>query len=148
MVNTSIWIWGMLISSFSPGCGQVSIGTELRSISLRMFGLFYLSALLFSHSVVSYSLWPLQYARLPCPSPSSGACSNSCPLSQRCLSAWGVHKFRTGVNRYSLTPLFPWVSWPGQLILVLASNIALSVAQKGWTIPIRIVKHTVNRKWL
>ena len=40
MVNTSIWIWGMLISSFSPGCGQVSIGTELRSISLRMFGLF------------------------------------------------------------------------------------------------------------
>ena len=30
------------------------------------------------------SLWPhgLQYARLPCPSPAPGACSNSCPLSQ------------------------------------------------------------------
>ena len=26
----------------------------------------------------------LQYARLPCPSPSPGVCSNSCPLSQWC----------------------------------------------------------------
>ena len=26
----------------------------------------------------------LQHARLPCPSPSPGACSNSCPLSQWC----------------------------------------------------------------
>ena len=42
--------------------------------------------LLFSHSVVSDSLWPhgLQRARLPCPSPSPGVCSNSCSLSQWC----------------------------------------------------------------
>jgi len=42
--------------------------------------------LLFSHSVVSDSLWPhgLQHARLPCPSPSPGACSNLCPLSWWC----------------------------------------------------------------
>ena len=34
-------------------------------------------------SVASYSLWPyaLQHA---CPSPTPGACSNSCPLSQWC----------------------------------------------------------------
>ena len=40
----------------------------------------------FSHSVMSDSLWPreLQHARFPCPSPSPGACSNSCPLSQWC----------------------------------------------------------------
>ena len=40
----------------------------------------------FSHSVVSDSLWPhgLQHARLPCISPTPGACSNSCPLSQWC----------------------------------------------------------------
>ena len=37
-------------------------------------------------SVVSNSLRPhgLRHARLPCPSPSPGACSNSCPLSQWC----------------------------------------------------------------
>ena len=42
--------------------------------------------LLFSCSVVSSSFWPhgLQRASLPCPSPSSGSCSNSCPLSQWC----------------------------------------------------------------
>ena len=44
------------------------------------------SSVQFSRSVVSGSLWPhgLQHARPPCPSPSSGACSNSCPLSQWC----------------------------------------------------------------
>ena len=40
----------------------------------------------FSHSVVSNSLWPhgLQHARLPCPSPTPGAYSNSYPSSQWC----------------------------------------------------------------
>ena len=42
--------------------------------------------LLFSCSVISNSLWPhgLQYARLLCPSPSSRAYSNLCPLNQWC----------------------------------------------------------------
>ena len=40
----------------------------------------------FSHSVVSDSLWPcgLQHARPPCPSPTPGVYSHSCPLSQWC----------------------------------------------------------------
>ena len=44
--------------------------------------------LLFSHSVMSNSLWPhgLQHTRLPCPLLSPRACSNSCPLSWWCLS--------------------------------------------------------------
>ena len=42
--------------------------------------------LLFGCSVMSNSLWPngLQHARPPCPSPTSGACSNSCPSSRWC----------------------------------------------------------------
>ena len=38
----------------------------------------------FSHSVVSNSLQPhgRQRAKLPCPSPTPGAYTNSCPLSQ------------------------------------------------------------------
>ena len=37
----------------------------------------------FSHSIISDSLRPhrLQYTRLPCPSRTPGACTNSCPLS-------------------------------------------------------------------
>ena len=40
----------------------------------------------FSRSVVSNCLWPhgLQHARLPCPSPTPGAYSNSCSLSRWC----------------------------------------------------------------
>ena len=40
----------------------------------------------FSCSVMSDSLQPhgLHHARLPCPSPTPGACWNSCPLSWRC----------------------------------------------------------------
>ena len=42
--------------------------------------------LLFSNSVMSNSLQPhgLQLVRLPSPSPSLGACSNSCPLNEWC----------------------------------------------------------------
>ena len=40
----------------------------------------------FSRSVMSDSLWPheLQHARPPCPSPTPGVYSNSCPLSRWC----------------------------------------------------------------
>ena len=43
-------------------------------------------SVLFSHSVVSDSLWPhgLQHSRVPCPSSTPGACSNSCPSSWWC----------------------------------------------------------------
>ena len=42
------------------------------------------SSVQFSHSVMSDSLRPhgLQHTKPPCPSPSPGACSNSCPSSQ------------------------------------------------------------------
>ena len=59
----------------------------------------------FSRSVRSNSLQPhgLQHARLPCPSPSPGACSNSCPSSQWCHST-----ISSSVISYSLClPSFP-----------------------------------------
>ena len=44
------------------------------------------SSVQISRSVVSDSLWPhgLQHSRLPCPSPTPRACSNSCPSSWWC----------------------------------------------------------------
>ena len=58
----------------------------------------------FFHSVqsrVSDSLWPygLQHARLPCPSPTPGACSNSCPSSQ-----WCHLTISSSVNPFSSCP--------------------------------------------
>ena len=45
-----------------------------------------ISSVQFSCSVMSDSLWPhgLQHTRLPCPSPTPGVYSNSCPLSRWC----------------------------------------------------------------
>ena len=47
---------------------------------------FYCYSVQFSRSVVSHALRPhgLQHVRLPCPSPTPGAWSNSCPLSWWC----------------------------------------------------------------
>ena len=49
----------------------------------------YTSSVHFSRSVVSDSLWPheLQHTRPPCPSPTPGVYSNSCPSSQWCHPA-------------------------------------------------------------
>ena len=50
------------------------------------YWVFFILLLLFSHSVMSNSLWPhgLQHAGLPCPSLSSGVWSSSCSLSWWC----------------------------------------------------------------
>ena len=47
-------------------------------------GIVLVSSVQFSHSVMSDSLQPHgpQHTRLPCPSPTPGACSNSCPSSR------------------------------------------------------------------
>ena len=74
----------VLITSFdihhssSKWCGNLSLPrrkTEAQRGSVQ-----------FSHSVVSNSLQPrgLQHARSPCPSPTPGVYSNSCPLSWWC----------------------------------------------------------------
>ena len=56
----------------------------IKNLIANFYGYFLFA--LFSHSVMSNSLRThgLQHARLPCPSPSPGVCSNSCPLSQWC----------------------------------------------------------------
>ena len=58
-------------------------GTKIGKWREKRLACLMISFLLFSWSAVSNSLWPhgLQHARLPSPSPSPRACSNSCPLS-------------------------------------------------------------------
>ena len=53
-------------------------------IGCIVYYIFNMGSICLCCSVVSDSLRPhgLQHARLPCPSPSPGACSNSCPLSR------------------------------------------------------------------
>ena len=59
-------------------------GKDLLNMTIKVQPIKKKKSVQFSHSVVFASLPPngLQHARLPCPSPTPGACSNSCPSSQ------------------------------------------------------------------
>ena len=94
---------------------------------------------LFSCSVMFNSLWPhgLQHARLPCPSLSPGACSNSCPLSQWChpnISS-SVVPFSSCLQSFPASGSFP-MSWPfasgGQSIEASALVSVLPMYIQGW----------------
>ena len=70
---------------------------------------------MFSHSVLSNSLQThgLWHARLLCPSPSPGACSNSCSLSRRCHPT------------ILCPPLFPRVCSNSSLESMMLSNYVI-----------------------
>ena len=97
--------------------------------------------LLFSHQVVSNSLWPhgLQHTRLPCPSPSPRVCPSSCPLNR-----WCHPTISSSVALFSCLQSFPSSgSFPmnqlftsgGQSIGASASVLANII--QGWS-PLRL----------
>ena len=71
---------------FAMRHGRGLLDCSMHDLPCAMWGL---SSVQLSCPVVSNSLWPhgLQFSRLPCPSPTSGACSNSCPSSRWCHPA-------------------------------------------------------------
>ena len=70
------------------------------------------SSVQFSHSVMSDSLDPHgpQPARLPCPSPTPGACSNSCPLSWWCHPSISFSAFSSCPHSFPVSVSFPMSS--------------------------------------
>ena len=72
-----------------------------------------------SHSVVSLPLHGLQLTRLPCPSPTPGACSNSCPSSQWCHPTISSSVVPSALNLSQHQGPFQWVSSSHQLAKVL-----------------------------
>ena len=91
----------------------------------------------FSCSVMSDSFWPrgLQHARPPCPSPSPGACSDSCPLSQWChptISSSTI-PFSSCPQSFPASGSFPMsrlFTSGGQSIGTSASELPMSI--QGW----------------
>ena len=82
--------------------------------------------LLFCCQVMTNSLWThrLQHTRLPCPSLSPGACSNSCPLSQwyHPTISSSVIPFPLGLESFPASGSFPMsqlFTSGGQIILAL-----------------------------
>ena len=96
------------------------------SVHCRMFHSLY-PLVQFSRSVVSNSLQPhgLQHTGLPCPSPTPGACSNSCPLSWWCyptISSSAV-PFSSHLQSFQHQGLFKWVSSSHQVAKVLEFHL-------------------------
>ena len=95
--------------------------------------------LLFSCSIMSNSLQPhgLQNSRPPCPSPSPGPCSNSCPLSWWCHSTIlsSVVPFSSCLQSFPASGAFlrSWLfTLGGQNIGTSASASVLPMNIQGW----------------
>ena len=93
----------------------------------------------FSCSVVSDSLQPhgLQHIRLPCPSPTTRACSNSCPSSQWChpTISSSVIPFSTCLQSFPApgsSPMSQFFLLNGQSTGVSASATVLPMNIQGW----------------
>ena len=96
-------------------------------------------AIQFSHSVVSNSLGPheLQHAWLPCPSPTPGACSNSCPSSRWChpTVSSSVIPFSSCLQSFPTSASFlrsQFFASGGQRIGASASASVLPMSIQGW----------------
>ena len=98
----------------------------------------------FSCSVMSNSLQPrgLQHFRLPCPSPTPRACSNSCPSSWWChlIISSSVIPFSSFIQSFSASGSFPTSQFSsgGQSIGVLASASVLPSNEYSGLISLRI----------
>ena len=93
----------------------------------------------FSCSIVSDSLWPhgLQHTRLPCPSPTPGACSNSYPSSRWChpIISSSVVPFSSCLQSFPASGSFPlsqFFASGDQGIGVSASASVLPVNIHNW----------------
>ena len=98
------------------------------------------SSVQFSHSVVSHSLRPheSQHPRPPCPSPTPGVYSNSCPLSWWCHPAISspVIPFSSCPQSLPASGSFPTsqlFAWGGQSIGVSASASVLPMNTQDWS---------------
>ena len=113
-------------------------------IKLGLFNIFdydcIISSVHFSHSVMSDYLQPneLQHARPPCPSPTPGVHSDSCPLSQWCHPAISssVIPFSSYPQSLPASESFPMsqlFTWGGQSIGVSASASVLPMNTQDWS---------------
>ena len=98
------------------------------------------SSVQFSRSVMSDSLLlhGLQHARPPCPSPSTGVYSNSCPLSRWChpTISSSVMPFSSHLQSFPASESFPvsqLLASGGQSIGVSASTSVLPMNTQDWS---------------
>ena len=100
-----------------------------------------ISSVQFSRSVMSDSLWPheLQLARPPCPSPTPGVYSNSCPSSWWChptisSSVVPISSCAQSLLSSGSFPMSQLFAWGGQSSGVSASASVLPINTQDWSL--------------
>ena len=127
-LNMLLFVWLYLLSKYELQFFHWPIMCHLATSSVQ-----------FSCSVACDSLWPcgLKHARLPCPSPTPGACSNSCPSSQWChptISSF-VIPFSSCLQSFPASGSFPgsqFFASGGQSIGVSVSASVLPMNIQDW----------------
>ena len=111
-----------------------------RTFNLEKYSLNEFSSVQFSCSVMSDSLRPygLQHTRPPCPSPTPGVSSNSCPLSQWChpTISFSVVPFSSCPRSFPASGSFPIshiFASGGQIIGISASTLVLPMNTQDWS---------------
>ena len=109
------------------------------SLASQFVQVIYLSSVQFSHSVVFDCLraYGLQLARLPCPSPTPRAYSNSCPSCRWChpTISSSVVPFSSRLQFFPASGSFPvsrFFASGGQSIEVSASALVLPMNIQDW----------------
>ena len=137
----SLHLCHLLNQYTSPEHLVVNSFSILRKLQWVPESIYCISSVPFSCSVVFDSLRPhgLQHARPPCPSPTPGVHSNSCPSSKWCHPAISssVIPFSScpqslpASGSFPMSQLFPW---GGQSIGVSASASVLPVNTQDWSL--------------
>ena len=133
--------WQILFSRAPKSLLMVTAAMKMKDACSLEEKLWQTSVQFSCHSYMSNSLQyhGLQHARLPCPWPTPGACSNSCPSSRWChlTVSSSASPFSSCVQSFPASGSFPMKSRlfasGGQSIGASASASVLSVNSQGWS---------------
>ena len=127
----SVFFFSVIYSILAP--------QNCEKIFFQQVLVFKFSSVLFSRSVVSHCLQPheSQHTRPPCPSPTPGVYSNSCPSSWWCHPAISssIVSFSSSPQSLPASGSFPMsqlFAWDGQSIGVSALTSVLPVNTQNW----------------
>ena len=136
-----LFMWFYQLLAFGGFCPRKAVKVKKRlfcSFLLRVFcwTIFRYISVQFSHSVISNSLWlhGLQHARLPCPSPTPGGCSNSCPSGQWCHPTISstVVSFSSCLLSFPASGSFPMSQF------FASGGQSIGASTSAWVLPINI----------
>ena len=142
--NHSLLNWEFPVKSMDNYLVWISLILPLAYCSQYIHMDIYMKSVQFSCSVLSDSLQPhgLQHTRLPCPSPTPRACSNSCPSSWWChqIISSSVVPVSSCLQSFPASGSFPmsqFFSSGGQSTGVSASASVLPMSIQDW-FPLRL----------